>query len=90
MAKEENVGETVGGVRIIPVSANGANSQITIPTASQVGNGLAVIPLPGYGQYPGWPSPPAAAAPSTILIVVEQKSDKDKPAKKKSSVFQRL
>ena len=93
-------------VEVIPVAASATNGQISIPSASQIGSGLAVIPLPQYAQ--GMPST-APAGPSVILIAFGQgrseedderrrkdkekeKEEKEKREKEKktSSVFYRL
>lgn len=86
MTKKENAVDPGVDVQIMTIPAGGTGSAINIPSASQTGNGVVVMPLP---QAPQYMQPPASGAPTVIVITVGPK-EKDKEKKKSSSVFQRL
>jgi hypothetical protein len=85
MPKEDNVVDPGVDVQVISVPTGGPGGQISIPSPSQSGNGVVVMPLSQIGALPQ-----SAQGPAVILITVGAKKDEKKDEKKSSSVFQRL
>lgn len=81
MPKDEKAVDT--GVDVQIISGAAAGGSVNIPTATQNGNGVVVLPLSQIGAM----SQPSPSGPAVIVITVGKK---DEEKKKSSSVFQRL
>ena len=85
MSKESKAVDTGVDVQVMSYPAGGA--PITVPSASQVGNGVVVMPLP---QAPSLSPLQAAPGAPTVIVITVGPKEKEKKEKKSSSVFQRL
>jgi hypothetical protein len=86
MSNKEKAVDPGVDVQIMTIPAGGIGSAINVPSTSQTGNGVVVMPLPQASQY----MPQSQPAQPTVIVITVGAKEKDKKEKKSSSVFQRL